>query len=95
MLEGGVGWPPEFAQRYRARGYWAGTTLGQAFDRSVGAHADRVAVVDGARRLTYRELSRLVDRCAVHLALRGIRGDSASSSSSRTRPSSSSRTSPA
>ncbi len=73
MLEGVVGWPPEFAQRYRARGYWAGTTLGQAFDRSVGAHADRVAVVDGTRRLTYRELSRLVDRVAVHLALRGIR----------------------
>jgi 2,3-dihydroxybenzoate-AMP ligase len=74
MLEGVVGWPPAFAQRYRARGYWAGTTLGQAFDRSVGAHADRVAVVDGTRRLTYRELSRLVDRVAVHLALRGIRG---------------------
>jgi 2,3-dihydroxybenzoate-AMP ligase len=73
MLDGVVGWPPEFAQRYRARGYWAGTTLGQAFDRSVAAHADRVAVVDGPRRITYRELSRLVDRLALHLALRGVR----------------------
>ena len=73
MLDGVVGWPPEFAHRYRARGYWAGTTLGQAFDRSAGAHADRVAVVDGARRVTYRELSALVNRLAVHLALRGVR----------------------
>ncbi len=74
MLDGVVGWPPGFAHRYRALGYWAGTTLGQAFDRSVAAHADRVAVVDGARRFTYRELSRLVDRLALHLALRGVRG---------------------
>ncbi|MBI2015460.1 MAG: AMP-binding protein [Candidatus Rokubacteria bacterium] len=73
MLDGVVGWPPDFAHRYRARGYWAGTTLGQAFDRSAGAHADRVAVVDGARRVTYRELSALVNRLAVHLALRGVR----------------------
>jgi 2,3-dihydroxybenzoate-AMP ligase len=68
-----VPWPAEFAHRYRARGYWAGQTIGQAFDRSVAAHATRVAVVDGERRLTYRELSRLVDRVALHLAGRQIR----------------------
>src|SRR3972149_4685533 len=62
MLDGVVGWPPEFAHRYRARGYWAGTTIGQAWDRAAGANADRVAVVDGARRGTYRALSALVDR---------------------------------
>jgi 2,3-dihydroxybenzoate-AMP ligase len=68
-----VTWPAEFAHRYRARGYWAGETIGQAFDRSVAAHASRVAVVDGDRRLTYRELGRLVDRLALHLARRDIR----------------------
>ncbi len=73
-MEGVVRWPPEFAHRYRARGYWAGETIGQAFDRSVAAHAGRVAVVDGERRLTYRELSRLVDRLALHLAARDVRG---------------------
>lgn len=75
MLDGVVGWPPEFVQRDRARGYWAGTTLGQAFDRSVTAHADRAAVMDGPRRIICRELSRLVDRFALHLALRGVRDD--------------------
>jgi len=73
-LDGVVGWPPEFARRYRDRGYWAGVPLGEAFDRSVARHAAREAVVDGARRLTYRELGQLVDRLALHLAARGIAG---------------------
>jgi 2,3-dihydroxybenzoate-AMP ligase len=67
-----VPWPEEVAARYRARGYWAGVTIGEAFDRSVSAHAARLAVVDGARRVTYAELGRLVDRLALHLAARGI-----------------------
>ncbi len=73
MLAGCVPWPADVAARYRARGWWAGITLGQAFARSAVAHADRVAVVEGARRLTYHELARLVDRLALHLAERGIR----------------------
>jgi 2,3-dihydroxybenzoate-AMP ligase len=72
MLNGVVGWPPELARRYRERGCWTGVTLGEAFGRSVAAHADRLAVVDGARRVTYRELGELVERLAVHLAERGI-----------------------
>ncbi|MGH7319565.1 MAG: AMP-binding protein [Candidatus Rokuibacteriota bacterium] len=67
-----VEWPDDVASRYRARGYWAGVTLSDAFDRSVAAHADREAVVDGARRLTYRALGGLVDRLAIHLAVRGV-----------------------
>ena len=74
VLDGFVPWPPDFARRYRERGYWAGVTLAEAFDRSIAAHADRLAVVDGARRVTYRELGRLVDRLAVHLAERNICG---------------------
>jgi 2,3-dihydroxybenzoate-AMP ligase len=72
MLNGGVGWPPELARRYCERGCWTGVTLGEAFGRSVAAHADRLAVVDGGRRVTYRELGELVERLAVHLAERGI-----------------------
>jgi 2,3-dihydroxybenzoate-AMP ligase len=73
-LSGVVPWPEAFAHRYRERGVWAGVTLGDAFDRSVAAHAARVAVVDGARRVTYAELGRLVDRLAAHFAARGIGG---------------------
>jgi len=74
MLSGVVAWPRDAADRFRARGYWAGVPIGDAFDRSVTAHAEREAVVDGARRITYRELGRLVDRLALHLAQRGICG---------------------
>lgn len=74
MLDGVVGWPAEFEARYRARGHWAGTTLGEAFDRAVVANAERVAVVDGARRVGYEELGALVERFARHLAARGISG---------------------
>ncbi|HEV8307023.1 MAG TPA: AMP-binding protein [Methylomirabilota bacterium] len=72
MLDGIVGWPPDVARRYRERGYWADVPLGDAVDRSIARHAEREAVVDGARRLTYRELGQLVDRLALHLAERGI-----------------------
>ena len=74
MLDGMVRWPVEFARRYRERGCWAGVTLGEAFDRAVAANAGRVAVVDGARRWSYRELGGLVERLALHLARRGISG---------------------
>src|SRR5215468_4556379 len=67
-----VPWPDDAAACYRARGYWAGLTLGDAFDRSVASHAGRIAVVDGTRRVTYAQLGRLVDRLALHLAARGI-----------------------
>ena len=73
-LEGVVPWPADITERYRARGYWTGETLGSAFDRSVAAHADRVAVVEGDRRLTYRQLAGLVDRLARHLVEREIVG---------------------
>src|ERR1700752_1286095 len=73
-LAGFVPWPPEAVARYRDRGHWRGATLGEAFDLSARTHRDRVAVVDGDRRVTYHDLARLVDRFAVHLAGRGIAG---------------------
>lgn len=32
LLEGCVPFPPEFAERYRRKGYWKGKTLGDCFD---------------------------------------------------------------
>ncbi len=68
MLEGMVPWPADFESRYRAEGYWVGSTLGEAFDRAVATYAHREAVVDGPKRLTYRELGQLVNRLALYLA---------------------------
>ena len=72
MLDGMVPWPADLASRYRAKGYWAGSTLGEAFDRAVATYAHREAVVDGPKRITYQELGQLVNRFALYLARQRI-----------------------
>ncbi|MBC2643310.1 MULTISPECIES: AMP-binding protein [unclassified Rhodococcus (in: high G+C Gram-positive bacteria)] len=55
-----------------------GETIGDNFDRTVAAHADRDALVDrpSGRRWTYAELARDVDAVAAGLLARGIvKGD--------------------
>ena len=74
MVDGMVGWPAEAAVRYAAKGYWQGVTIGDVFDQSVRRHAEREAVIDGQRRVKYRELGLLVERLALHFAERGICG---------------------
>ncbi|MEF3119472.1 (2,3-dihydroxybenzoyl)adenylate synthase [Streptomyces chrestomyceticus] len=72
-------WPAEFAERYRAAGWWRGETFGQMLRDRAAAHPDRIAVVDPAgegRRWTYAELDRRATRLAAGLHARGIvRGD--------------------
>ena len=74
MFDGMVPWPAEFAARYRARGYWQGVTIGQVFDDAVRRYAEREAIIDGERRLTYAQLAAIVERLALHFAERGIGG---------------------
>ena len=65
MLEGVVPFPPEFACRYRERGYWADKSLAEEFKAVFERYANRVALIDGERSITYAEL----DRAATNLAL--------------------------
>ncbi|MFI0909239.1 MULTISPECIES: (2,3-dihydroxybenzoyl)adenylate synthase [Streptomyces] len=73
------GYPAEFAERYRAKGYWRGETFGQMLRDRAEKHPDRIAVVDPAgegRRWTYAELDLRADRLAAGLLARGIgKGD--------------------
>ncbi|MFF1378617.1 (2,3-dihydroxybenzoyl)adenylate synthase [Streptomyces sp. NPDC058308] len=73
-------WPKEFADRYRAAGWWRGETFGQMLRERAAAHPDRVAIVDPGgptpRRWTYGELDRRADHLAAGLLARGIgKGD--------------------
>ncbi|MFD7577340.1 (2,3-dihydroxybenzoyl)adenylate synthase [Kitasatospora sp. NPDC059817] len=72
-------YPAEFAERYRAAGYWRGETFGRMLRERAAAHGERIAIVDPAgegRRWTYAELDRRADRMAAGLLARGIgRGD--------------------
>ncbi|GAA0536615.1 2,3-dihydroxybenzoate-AMP ligase [Saccharopolyspora subtropica] len=65
-------WPPEFAERYRAAGYWRGDTFGQLLRDRAAEHPDRIAVVDGDRRVSYRDLDVRADRLAAGLHRLGI-----------------------
>ncbi|GAB2507023.1 (2,3-dihydroxybenzoyl)adenylate synthase [Nocardiopsis aegyptia] len=65
-------WSEEFAARYRERGYWTGTTLGEVLRGAAARHPARTALVDGDTRLTYAELDALANRRAAGLRRRGL-----------------------
>ena len=51
-------WPEEFARRYREKGYWQDLPLTDILTRH--AASDSIAVIDGERQLSYRELNQAV-----------------------------------
>src|SRR5947208_5219165 len=73
---GFVPWPGDVAHAYRAAGVWPGRTMGSYLWEWAEVRGERVAVVDGATRLTYRDLAVRADALAVRLGERGLsRGD--------------------
>lgn len=71
-------WPPDFAERYRAAGWWRGETFGSMLRKRAEAHPDRIAVVDPVAevRWSYAELDRRADRLAAGFLTRNItKGD--------------------
>jgi 2,3-dihydroxybenzoate-AMP ligase len=73
MLEGFVPFPPEFVQRYRAKGYWQDKSLAEEFDAVFRRYAERVALVDGERQFTYAELDRVTTNLALNLLDIGLK----------------------
>ena len=53
MLEGFVPFPPEFAKKYRDRGYWRDKPLRDEYAELFARYGDRVALIDGDVQLTY------------------------------------------
>lgn len=72
MMEGFVPFPPEFAQRYRERGYWQDRSLAQEFGAVFQKFAPRTALIDGERRYTYADVDRLSDNLALNLLDLGL-----------------------
>jgi 2,3-dihydroxybenzoate-AMP ligase len=71
-LAGVTPFPPDFAARYRARGYWEDIPLGRFYAGVFASHGDRVALVSGSERVKYSELKQRVDRLALHLLQLGV-----------------------
>lgn len=60
-------------QRMQADGYWTNRTILDDFNRWVAETPDKEVIYDGRVRLTYRELMRLVRRCAGGLLDLGVK----------------------
>ena len=73
MLDGVVPFPPEFAQRYRARGYWQDKSLADEFAVVFRKYASRVALIDGERQYTYADVERLTNNLALNLLRLGLK----------------------
>ncbi len=73
MLEGCVAWPEDFARRYREQGYWEDATLFEVLSHTAALFPDKLAVVDGTRRISYAQLRDAVLRLATGLATLGLR----------------------
>ena len=72
-LEGFVPYPAAVAQEYRRKGYWKGRTLGEHLDDWVERFGERIAIVSGDERISYRALGVRAANAATHLAALGIR----------------------
>lgn len=72
MLDGVTSFPPAFAARYRAAGYWKDRPLRAVFGEVFARYADRVAVIDGEEHITYRQLDERSTRLALNLLDLGV-----------------------
>jgi 2,3-dihydroxybenzoate-AMP ligase len=73
MLEGVVSFPPEYARRYRERGYWVDKSLAEEFEVVFASYGDRVALIDRERSFTYADIDRLTDNLALNLLQLGFK----------------------
>jgi 2,3-dihydroxybenzoate-AMP ligase len=72
QMDGVVPFPPEFAARYRAKGYWQDRPMRVAFREWCERYADRVALYDAHRQVTFRELDERATNLALNLLALGI-----------------------
>jgi 2,3-dihydroxybenzoate-AMP ligase len=73
MLDGVVPFPPDYAARYRAKGYWRDQSLAQEFDAVFKRFAKRVALIDGDKVLTYADIDRISSNLALNLLELGLK----------------------
>jgi len=66
-------WPERDAARYRAAGIWEDRALGEYVLDAAERRPDKVALVSGETRMTYRELAARMDEAAERLLALGMR----------------------
>lgn len=72
-MEHVVSVPPDFAARYRAKGYWDDRPLRLVFKGWCEQFAERIALCDATRKVTFRELDERSTNLALNLLDLGIK----------------------
>lgn len=72
MLPGCVSWPEELGREYRRKGYWLDVSIPQLFARFAGAAPERLAIVDGDRRVSLGMLWEQSGQLAAHFRGLGL-----------------------
>ena len=72
-MDGVVAFPTEFAERYRAAGYWRDQPLRDVFKGWCETYADRIALIDTNGSVTFRELETRSTNLALNLLSLGIK----------------------
>ena len=67
MIDGFVGWPEAYGRKYQQAGYWQGIVVGDIIDGGRKDYPDRTAISFEGKQISYKELSKRVDRLALHL----------------------------
>lgn len=73
MMDGVTPFPAEFAARYRAKGYWRDRSLRTTFQEWCDMYAERTALIDMHRRVSFRELDERSTNLALNLLDLGIK----------------------
>jgi 2,3-dihydroxybenzoate-AMP ligase len=73
VLEGVVPFPPEFAKRYREKGYWIDKTLAEEYRAAFDRYGKRTALIDRDRSITYADLDQMSRNLALNLLEAGLR----------------------
>lgn len=72
-IEGFTEYAKEDLERYNAKRWWLGLTWSDLFDKATDIYPDKIGLVDGTGRWTFRELRDKVDRLAISLMGLGIK----------------------
>lgn len=72
MISGAVPFPDEWKEKYLGE-CWPGKTFGQVFLETVDRHSERIALVEGDVRVTYREFGEKVKSLALGLMDLGLK----------------------
>lgn len=72
-MNGVTPFPPQFAKRYREKGYWEDRPMREVFHEWCNQYAERVALHDARRSVTYRELDERSSNLALNLLDLGLK----------------------